>query len=218
MTFYPVFLDLSGKQIIVVGGGEVAERKVQGLLETNGVVKIISPHLTPALRKLYQSGKVTVVERPFEAGDLSGADLVISATDDPEVQRAVWDESQKVGAFVNTVDEPAMCSVIMPAVFRQGDLTVAISTGGKSPALAARIRERMSGLMGPEYGRLLDILGRLRPEIRRRFSDADNRKTLHYRIIDSDVLRLLQSGDETAAKNRIDEIMDQWTREKAPGE
>jgi precorrin-2 dehydrogenase/sirohydrochlorin ferrochelatase len=211
---YPVFLNLTGKQVLVVGGGEVAQRKVGTLLETGALTKVISPDLTAALRSLAGSGQITIAERRYQHGDVKGACLVISASNDPQVQKAVWKEAQELNVPVNTVDEPDLCTVIMPAVMRQGDLTLAISTSGKSPALARRLREQLAEIFGPEYGRLLSLLARIRPEIREQFSYSEARRSLHYRIIDSDVLTLLRNNDEAGAESRIQEIIDRWKREK----
>jgi siroheme synthase-like protein len=212
--FYPVFVNLKGKQVVIVGGGEVAERKVASLRESGARIKVVSPCLTAWLRALGESGKVVLIERPYERGDCKGAFLVISATDDPSVQHAVWNEAEDLGILINTVDDPGFCNVIMPAVVRQGDLAIAISTGGKSPALAARLRERLTAMFGPEYGLLLKMLGRVRPEIRTRFSETGNRRGLHYRIVDSDILSLLAAHDEAGAERRINEIIEEWEREE----
>jgi siroheme synthase-like protein len=214
MMFYPLFVDLTGKQVVVIGGGEIAERKVTALIEGGAHVRLISPRLTASLRALAGSGRVSVLERTYEPGDCKGAFLVISAASDSSVREAVWKETEEQGILLNTVDEPALCNVIMPAVVRQGDLTLAISTGGKSPALAARLREQLTGMYGPEYGRLLHLLGRLRPEIQKKVREISNRKALHYRIVDSDVLAILAANDDAAAERRINEIIEEWEREE----
>jgi siroheme synthase-like protein len=213
--FYPVSLNLDSRTVVVIGGGAVAERKVESLVEAGARVVVVSPRLTAGLRALGESGAIAIRERAYEAGDCQGAFLVISAANDPAVQQAVWREAEELGILVNTVDEPSLCNVIMPAVFRQGDLSVAVSTGGKSPALAARLREQLAETFGPEYGRLLDLLGRFRPGIRDRFSETGSRRGLHYRIVDSDVLSLLRTDGEEAAERRILEIIEQWEREGA---
>jgi precorrin-2 dehydrogenase/sirohydrochlorin ferrochelatase len=208
--FYPVYLNLKGKQVVVIGGGEVAERKVESLLDTGASVAVVSPDVTPGLASLANSKLIELHRRRYVRGDCKGADLVLSATDDPEVSRAVWEEAKAAEILVNTADEPALCDFIMPAVIRRGDLTIAISTGGTSPALAARLREELSRILGPEYELLLELLAQVRPEIQQRIQDERARKALHYRILDSDVIVLLQQNDSDAAARRLREIIEDF--------
>jgi precorrin-2 dehydrogenase/sirohydrochlorin ferrochelatase len=208
--FYPVYLNLKGKRVVVIGGGEVAERKVESMLETGALITLVSPEVTPRLSELADEKRVELHKRPYRLGDCRGAALVLSATDDAEVSSAVWNEARTSGALVNTADRPALCDFIMPAVVRRGDLTIAISTSGTSPALAARLRGRFSRMLGPEYERLLDLLARVRPEIRRRVQHERNRKALHYRILDSDVMTLLEQNDGDGAERRLQEIIEEY--------
>ena len=208
--FYPVYLNLKGKRAVVIGGGEVAERKVESLLETGALISVVSPEVTPRLSALADEKRVELHKRPYRRGDCSGAALVLSATDDADVSTAVWNEARTMGTLVNTADQPSLCDFIMPAVVRRGDLTIAISTSGTSPALAARLRGRFSRMLGPEYERLLDLLARARPEIRRRVQHERNRKALHYRILDSDVITLLEQNDSNGAERRLQEIIEDF--------
>jgi precorrin-2 dehydrogenase/sirohydrochlorin ferrochelatase len=217
VVYYPVFLDLTDRHVVVVGGGAVAERKVTALLDCGARTKVISPDLTPTLQSMAESGKIEFLQRQYAPGDLQGAYLVIAATSDPAVQEVVWKDAQDLNILINTADEPALCNVIMPAVVRQGDLTLAISTGGKSPALASRLRRQLEETFGREYAVLLRMLGEIRPDLRQRFTDIETRKALHYRIIDSDVLSLLKQNDEAAAEKRIREIIEKWKREEPAG-
>lgn len=222
VMLYPVSLNLNGKQVLIVGGGGVAERKVDSLLETGARITLVSPDVTPRLQALASAGALTVEQRRYNPGDCRRAFLVISATGDPAVQQAVWKEAEELGILVNTVDELALCNVIMPAVVRQGDLTVAIATGGNSPALAVRLREQFSELLGPEYGRLLALLGRIRPEIQKRFTEIGARRELQYRIVDSNLLNLLKAANDAnnandvdaAAMRRIAEIIEEFDRQE----
>ena len=214
---YPVSLNLKGKPVLVIGGGEVAERKVDALLETGAKITIVSPDVTPRLQALAERGVLALQQRRFNPGDCRGVFFVISATNDPAAQQAVWKEAEGLGILVNTVDEAALCNVIMPAVVRQGDLTVAISTAGLSPAMAVRLREQFTEMLGPEYGRLLALLGRIRPEIQKRFTRIGSRRDLHYRIVDSNLLDLLKANDDRAALRRLGEIIEQFEREEVAG-
>ena len=211
--FYPIYLNLKGKQVVVIGGGDVAERKVESLLGTGAAIRVISPEVTAALVSLANAKLIELQQRHYIQGDCNGATLVLSATDDPEVSKAVWEEATAAGVMVNTADQPALCNFIMPAVVRRGDLTVAISTGGASPALAARLRGKLSRMLGPEYEKLIDLLAQARPEIRRRVQHERDRKVLHFQILDSDVLTLLQQNDVDGAERRLREIIEDFACE-----
>lgn len=161
--YFPICLDIHGRCCVVVGGGRVAERKVGGLLAHGGRVRVISPELTPELRRRHAAGEVEWREANYQGGDLSDAFLVIAATDDKEVQAQVYAEASARHTLVNVADVPKWCNFILPATVRRGDLTIAVSTGGKSPAMAKRLRRELEAGLGPEYGELTDLLGRLRP-------------------------------------------------------
>lgn len=206
--FYPIYLNLKGKRVVVIGGGKVAERKVASLLDTGARIAVISPELTPRVASLANAKIIELYRRSYMEGDCAGAALVLSATDDPTLSEAVFNEARAVGALVNTADEPAFCDFIMPAVVRRGDVSVAISTGGTSPALAARLRRKLSRIIGREYGPLADLLARVRPEIRNRVHDVEDRKALHYQILDSDIRSLLRKKDYDGAERRLREIIE----------
>jgi siroheme synthase-like protein len=155
-------------------------------------------------------GTIQWEQRVYQSGDCSDAAIVFSATDDPDVSRAVFDEASKAGIPINTADQPALCDFIMPAVVRRGDLAIAISTSGASPALAATLREKLSAVIGPEYDLLLDLLSRVRPEIQRRFPDEQDRKAVHYRILDSNLITLLQEHDRDGAERLLKGIIEEF--------
>ena len=195
---YPVNLVLDGRPCLVVGGGTVAVRKVEGLLACGAEVTVVAPRVDDALRGL---PGVTVAERPWRPGDLGGMWLVIAATDDPAVNRAVYEEGQRVGVWVNGADDPANCSFTLPSVVRRGDLQVTVSTGGRSPALATWLRRRLEHEIGPEYGVLLDLLARERDGLK-----AAGRSTegLDWQsALDSDMLGLIRNGDLASARERL---------------
>ncbi|MEK7848331.1 MAG: bifunctional precorrin-2 dehydrogenase/sirohydrochlorin ferrochelatase, partial [Chloroflexota bacterium] len=149
--YYPVFLQLRGRLCVVVGGGEVAQRKVEALVEAGARVRVISPSLSPRLSQLAASGQVGAEPRPYATGALKGAFLAIAATDDPEANRQVVREARRRRVLLNVVDEPRACSFIMPSVVRRGELVLAISTGGLSPALSRKVREDLEAHFGAEY-------------------------------------------------------------------
>ncbi len=207
MRYYPLYLDLRGRRCIVVGGGPVAETKAGGLLEAEAKVTVISPRLTPGLEALVAQGRVTHIARAYQPGDLAGAFLVISATDDRAVNRRVWQEATERGILVNVVDDPARCNFIAPAVVRRGDLTIAISTSGKAPALAVRLRQWLERVLGQEYARFLELAGAIRAPLAAQHPDFEERRQRWYQLVDSDVLDLLRQGDEQEARRRMAEIM-----------
>ncbi len=208
--YFPVYLNLKGKRVVVIGGGEVAERKVISLIGTGASITVISPEVTPQLAELARANSIEVLKRPYRRGDCQSANLVLSATDNPGISMEVWNEANAAGILINTADQPDLCDFIMPAVVRRADLTVAISTGGTSPALAARLRQKISRMLGPEYERLLGLLAAARPEIRRRIAEERDRKALHYRILDSDVLSLLEKNDIEGAERCMKEIIEEF--------
>jgi uroporphyrin-III C-methyltransferase / precorrin-2 dehydrogenase / sirohydrochlorin ferrochelatase len=216
MTFYPVFLNLRGRPCVVVGGGAVAEQKVLGLLEAGALVTVASPALTWKLEDLVSTGAIEVRRRPYQRGDLEGAFLAIAATDDRSANAAVWDEAEERGILLNAVDDLPHCSFIAPAVHREGDIAVAISTGGKSPAFAVRLRERISKLIGREEAEFLNLLGELRPHVAARVPDFKVRTRLWYQIVDSDAVEYVRRGDVTGARRRIDQLVERAASGDAP--
>jgi precorrin-2 dehydrogenase/sirohydrochlorin ferrochelatase len=164
-TYYPVALDLSGRCCIVVGGGHVAARKVSGLIAAGAAVLVVAPRICTAIEDAARMHDVEVRRRPFETSDLDDAFLVIVATDDAEANRAVADEARRRHVLVNAVDDPANCDFILPAVVRRGDVQIAVTTGGRSPALARHLRERLERLLPHAYGELAEMLGTIRSEV-----------------------------------------------------
>lgn len=198
-TFTIGLIGLDSQNTIVIGGGRIALRKVEALLAAGAKISVISPELAPELKQLNEIGSINAFERPFRSGDLQGAFLVIAATNDPAVNQVVWEESQRVGCLINVVDCPNLSNFIMPAVLRRGDLSLAISTGGASPALARRLRERLEEQIGPEYEDLVELLAELRPELQARFKPGGPRLAAALDLVDSDLLQILKDhGYRTA--------------------
>jgi precorrin-2 dehydrogenase/sirohydrochlorin ferrochelatase len=158
MGFIPIFFDVTGRPCIVIGGGEVAARKVESLLEAGAHVTVVSPRLSPPLNAAVARGLVTHIARDYEPGDLRGCVLLYAATDDPELHRAVAAEARTLSIPINVADVPELCSFIAPAVVKRGALQIAISTGGASPAFAARIRRELEDRYGAEYALTLDLM------------------------------------------------------------
>ena len=195
---YPVNLVLDGRRCLVVGGGKIALRKVEGLLACGGRVTVVAPRITPELRAL---ADVMTEERPWRPDDLDGMWLAIAATDDPAVNGAVYAEGQRRGVWVNGADDPANCSFTLPSVVRRGDLQVTVSTGGRSPALASWLRRRLEGEIGPEYAVLLDLLATERDGLK---AAGVSTEGLDWRsALDSDMLDLIRTGDLAHARERL---------------
>lgn len=200
-AYYPAFLDLRDKPVVVVGGGLVAERKVVQLVAAGAAVTVISPAVTDPLRALAAGADIRVVDRAYQPGDVLGARLAIAATDDLQVNRTVANEARAAGIMVNAVDDVEFCDFIAPAVVEQGDITLAISTGGKSPAMARFLRRQLEAFLTEEFAALLsvaeEVRGRLRSE-RRAVSPETWQDAL-----DAEVRRLVRAGDQAAAKTRL---------------
>jgi len=208
MQTYPIYLvDMPRRLAVVVGGGQVAERKVKDLLEAGARIRLVSPALTPALQALAGSGAITFVQRAYREGDLDGAFLVVAATGEPEVNQRVWREADRRACLVNVVDDPAHCNFITPAVVRRGDVTIAVSTGGASPALARRLRERLERLVGPEYAHLARLLAELRPRLRARYPERKARERAVFRLVDSDLLAIIETQGLEAARLRAETLL-----------
>jgi precorrin-2 dehydrogenase / sirohydrochlorin ferrochelatase len=168
MGYYSVALDMTGRFTVVIGGGTVAERKVKGLLEAGAVVKVVSPCLTVQLARWVTKGRISHVARNYTPGDLAGYELVFVATSDPRVNAAIFHEGKKRGLWVNTADDPAHCDFILPSVLRRGELTIAVSTGGNSPALSKAIREELETYFTGDYDALTKVVTAVRKELRQR--------------------------------------------------
>ncbi len=206
--FYPMMLDLRGKPCVVVGGGEVAARKVESLVECGAKVTVIAPAVDSSLAPLIERGAVIHLPNNYGAGDLQGAVLAIASTDSEAVNRAVYADAKAQGIPVNVVDVPDLCTFIVPAVVEQGDLTIAISTSGKSPAMAKRIRKEMEKHFGPEYGAMLHLLGEVRLLTQAREKNLDRRMKLMTAIVNSDLLERLRGG----ARPTADEVYKEFAK------
>jgi precorrin-2 dehydrogenase/sirohydrochlorin ferrochelatase len=206
-VFYPLLVDLQGRRVLVIGGGGVAERKVDSLLEAGATVVLVSPETTTGIRDLGRRGEIEVRGRPFADSDLEGMALVISATDDPGLQAQATAAARSKGVWVNTVDQPDLCDFIVPAVLRRGDVIVAVSTSGTSPALAAALRRRLDGVVTENAARAARVLGTVRAEVQRRFPDSGVRKRVFEAVVDSGILDWIGECDDEAALRRVREMI-----------
>ena len=194
---YPVNLILRGRRCLVVGGGEVALRKVEGLVVAEAVVHVIAPAVSAGIKAL----PVTWEERAYRSGDVTGYRYVVSATDDPAANRAVFEDGEAAGVWVNSADDPANCSATLPAVSRRGPIVVAVSTGGHSPALSAWLRRRMDDELGPEYEVLVRLLSDAREAV---LAAGGSTEDLDWQnALDSEMLELIRAGQVEQARERL---------------
>jgi precorrin-2 dehydrogenase/sirohydrochlorin ferrochelatase len=206
-SYYPIFLDLKDKKCIVVGGGSVAERKVEMLLEHRASVTVISPTLSQRLQYLADQGVIQTINRNYQTGDLKGAFLIIAATDDPSINATVAGRGKKQGALVNVVDDPGHSDFIVPSIVRRGDITIAISTSGKSPALARKLRTLLEAVLPAEYASLVTLVSEARQELAQRRSSVDS--DVWQRCLDIDILLdMIKKGQlEEARQKLVDDLL-----------
>jgi len=199
IVYYPVSLNIQGKRCVVIGGGKVALRKVKMLLDCGANVSVISPKPHPDIAKLSKERAIHLIQRDYEAQDLKGAVIAIACTDVKEVNRKVADEAKKAGILVNVADDPEPSDFIIPAFFRRGNLTLAVSTSGVSPALARKIRMKLEKSFGEEYASLLSLIGEVRSTLKEKGYIVD--AEAWQEALDLDLLiQLVRSGQRKKAK------------------
>jgi len=191
-AFYPVSLDVTGRACLVVGGGRVAARKARTLLDCGALVTVVAPSLAPEMEEL--SGQLHAVERrAYASGDAGGFRLVVSATGRPDVDSAVHDDAESAGVWVNSADDRAHSSFILPAVYRDGSVTVSVSTGGLSPALSSWLRDRLASECGEGLGALVSMIGDARKELQRAGRSSDSVDWVA--LLDGPLLDFVRAGE-----------------------
>jgi siroheme synthase-like protein len=198
-AYYPVLLKLDGKRCVVFGGGWGTDRRVRDLLDCGAEVTLVARLVSPAMERLAQENVIRWEAREYLPGDLEGASLAIACPGDRSKNPQIWAEAERRGIPVNAIDDLPRCTFLFPAIHRQGDLIVAVSSSGKSPALATSLRDRMARELGPEYGQLIELLGQLRPEVIERFADFETRRRIWRGLVESDAIERLKEGDTPAA-------------------
>ena len=211
-SYYPIFLDLSGAHCVVVGGGEVAARKARGLAETGARVTAVAPDFCSQFDAL---AGVDRLRRPYEASVLAGARVVIAATDDMATNDTVRRDAHAAGALVNVVDQPARCDFIVPATVVQGDLVLAVSTGGASPALAARVRRELEDAYPQVYAEFVALLREVREEVLGTVDTPARRKTIFARLAGHEFLASLVAEGPTTTLKRMRQFIREETRKPA---
>jgi precorrin-2 dehydrogenase/sirohydrochlorin ferrochelatase len=205
-NYMPIFIDLRGKPVVVVGGGTVAARKIETLLKAGAQVKVIAPGVTDEIASFEG---LEIETREYEEDDLEKAFLVFAATDDEKTNRAVSEEARQRRIFCNVVDRPELCSFIVPSIVERGPIKVAISTGGLSPALSRRLRHVIGKTIGDEYVALAAVLGKVRPLVRSQPGTADEHKRVFELLIDSELIEAIRAGNRGMAEDILFQALGQ---------
>lgn len=207
MKYYPIFMNLAGRSCTVIGGGEVGERKALRLLACGAKVTVVSESATPDILILEKEGRLHHIEAAYEPGQIADAFLVIGATDRMAVNEAIFNDCRRLGILVNIVDDPIRCDFILPSLCERGDLSIAVSTSGKSPALAKKIRLELEHTYGPEYGILLQILGILRHQVLTAGGPSAQNRILFETLLCSPILEAIRHEEW----ERVQEIIQATT-------
>jgi precorrin-2 dehydrogenase/sirohydrochlorin ferrochelatase len=207
MSYYPILIRLEGMKVVVVGGGVVAQRKIDTLLAYHADVHVVSRDLTPKLNHYLEEQRITLSGSEFKESQLDGAFIVIAATDDPLLNRKVSEKASARGLLINAVDQPVDCNFIVPSILRRGDLLVAVSTSGKSPAFARKLRQELEEQFGDEYGSFLILMGRLREEILEKGLSQEENKRIFRELINSRILDAIAENDWNRVTAMLNTIM-----------
>ena len=202
-TFYPVFLNLTGRRCVIIGGGQIAEGKISKLLDSGAKIIVISPDATQGIRGFAERGQIELDLRKYQEGDLQGAFLAIAATNDRVVNQEIFEEAEKQGILLNAVDDMPRCSFIAPSVVEKGPVTVAISTGGASPALARKLREKMEVSSALDWADATSVLSKARQIIKDKQIAVDPQRW--QCCMTDELLTMIQAGHENEA---LDQLMD----------
>ena len=204
---YPLALNIGQRLCVVVGGGQVAERKVRGILAAGGRVRLVSPTATPGLAALAEHQVIEWTCKPYTRADLDGAFLVFAATNKAGVQRAVHRDARAAGLLVNVADSPELCDFQVPATIRRGDLAISVATGGKSPAAAAMVKQRLDRFLGEEYGWLTAFAALLREQILADELDPDRTRELFQQLLHDDIVDWLRDRRWDDIRRHVEQVM-----------
>lgn len=204
---YPVCLHIADQLCVVLGGGKVAERKVRGLLKNRARVRLVSPDCTPALRDWADQGLLEWRQKRYEAADLVGSRLVFATTNNTRVQQAIVQDARKAGILINSADDPEACDFHLPASLRRGDLLLTVSTNGRSPALAAMIRQYLEADFGPEYALLTELMGRMRDLAKERHWSEEKKQKVFAALMEPDMRCWLKNGQTLTLPQRVRDLL-----------
>jgi precorrin-2 dehydrogenase/sirohydrochlorin ferrochelatase len=195
MKYYPVHLDINNRNALVVGGGGVGTRKVRTLLACGARVTVVSLETSRQLRDLAASGQIVLKERSYQSDDLSGMFLVIGATNDEQLNRQISNDADRLNTLCNIADRPEVCNFILPSIVHRDDLVITISTSGKSPALAKKLRKALEIQFGEEYGTLLQLMGAIRKKLLRQAHEPEAHKPLFEQLLNSDLIGMIRKAE-----------------------
>ena len=213
--YYPVYLNLTGKRCVILGGGTIAQGKLAALRDAGADITLISPQCTDGIRRAAQRGHITLVQREYRPGDLEDAFIAVAATNVWHVNRQIYEEAEERGVLLNVVDDPDQCTFIAPSIVRRDPITLAISTGGASPALARKMRETLSEDKVLQWAELADVLARARKVIKEQRTVID--PTRWQCVITEDLLAVARSGrDEEAVDMVLAQLLDAELPEMCP--
>ncbi len=219
MYFFPAFLNLQDRTCLVVGGGDVALRKIQPLHRAGAQLRVVAPDISPAISRLLATAPHELHERAFARPDMDGCAVVIAATDDEAVNKAVYQQAMQSNLPVNTVDNLALCSFIVPSTVDRAPVQIAISTGGTSPVLARLLRSRLETLIPSGFGRLVSLMGEFRDQVKQRFPNTDQRRRFWERTIQGPIAEMMFAGQDKAALAALRrQLTDQNARVEQTGE
>ncbi len=216
--YYPAILDIAGRRALVVGAGSVGEGKIEGLLRGAAQVKVVSLTATDTVRKWADEGRIEMELRAYRSEDLDGCFMVIAATEDNDTNVQVFEDAEARQMLCNVVDVTHLCNFILPSIVRRGDLAIAVSTGGASPAMARRIRIAIGQCYGDEYEIGLQILGSLREELKKRYPAFEDRKILFERMVYTNFMDLIRAGDAEGLEAWIERCIAEGPAYASPAE
>jgi precorrin-2 dehydrogenase/sirohydrochlorin ferrochelatase len=216
--YYPAILDIAGRTAVVVGAGKVGEGKIAGLLAGGARVKVVSLAATDTVRQWANEGRIELQLRGYENTDLDGAFLVIAATEHNPTNVQVFEDAEARQMLCNVVDVTHLCNFILPSIVRRGDLAIAVSTGGASPAMARRIRLSLEQCYGDEYAVAMELLGSLRRELKERYPAPQDRKVLFERMVYSDFMDMVRAGDVDGIEAWVQKCVDEGPAYASPEE
>jgi precorrin-2 dehydrogenase/sirohydrochlorin ferrochelatase len=205
MKYYPVLLDIRHKKCLIVGGGSVGSRKAASLLACGAEVTVVSPLISDTLRNQMTKNNLVILERSFQASDLDGMFLVIGATDDEVLNQEISAEAHRRNILCNIADRPKVCNFILPSIIQRGDLLIAISTSGQSPAFARKVRQDLEKQFGPEYEAFLKVMGAIRQHLLAQAHAPEAHKPIFEKLIQADLLHLIQKKQYAAANALIED-------------
>ncbi len=210
MRYYPINLDIKNRVCLVVGGGEVATRKVNMLLRCGAAVRVVSPNVTDELKQLSLNSQINLKERPYQSSDADeNIFLIFGATDSADINRLVQADAERLRILCNIADNPDISHFTLPAVVNQGDLILSISTSGKSPALSRIIRRELEQTFGPEYAECLGIMGKIRENLLKKGHDPDSHRKLFRSVLDKGLIKMIKEKDSAGLEALLAEVFGQ---------